>query len=464
MRSGGSRVTRSAWFWCAPLLALGCDAFVGSYTVASDAGVSAVSVARLCRIERDSMQLPLDLDSTDDAHDGLEEYYEEASPEFTAHLAAVRAGFEAGEPSARVTYFMGAAAIGKSFATRNLDEFGDDERCDAVLNELVVEGAEGLGFEVELQDDLTTLDGNVVFNRLPGASEITRFDLDGLLSAAGCYDGGQLPPLVVIDGVDEIVDRTASSLLEQVDDMLLARGAEDGFLHVLVAGRPEGFSDWLTDSGRNEDNVAIADRYLLEAPRYDSAGDLDFRLRGYLAFTDRLDAIEARDEYGAHLARLRSAVSRHPFLTYSLGNLGLGNFVIEHTAVNGIEGEEELKVAIFDDLLVRNADTHGRPGAGGDLDAPYRRALEEIAVQYVEVDDDGTFTVRSDDNVDVVGTRGRLGSVRVRDVLDRSGVATLLSVNSVTTRYRFDPFWIHAHLVERRNLRLIADHEYRTCE
>jgi len=456
-------VRLAAWLPLSLGYLTGCDSLVGNYAVGSDAGVSAVSVEPLCQIERESMQVPIDLDATE-AYDGLEEYYEEASPAFTSHLAAVRAAFEAGQSSARVTYFMGAAAIGKSFATRNLDAFTDDERCDATINELIVEGTDELGFEVELQDDLTTLDGDVVFNQLPGAAEITRFDLDELLSAAGCLESGELPPLVVIDGVDEIVDRTASALLEQVDDMLLARAGDDGFVHVLVAGRPEGFSDWLTDSGRNEDNVAITDRFLLEPPKYDSAGDLDFRLRGYLAFTDRLDAIEADGEYDDHLARLTAAVTRHPFLSYSLGNLGLGNFVIEQTAVNRIDDEESLKVALFDDLLVRNADTHGRPGDGGELDGPYRRALEEIAVRYVDVDDDGTFIVRSDDSVEVSGPEGDLGSVRVRDVLDRSGVATLQSVNSVTTRYRFDPFWLHAHLVERRNLRLVADHEYQTCE
>ena len=52
----------------------------------------------------------------------------------------------------------------------------------------------------------------------------------------------------------------------------------------------------------------------------------------------------------------------------------------------------------------------------------------------------------------------------MRDVLDRSGLAFLHPVSFMTARYRFEPFWVHAHLVERRNQRLYPGYEYRTCE
>jgi hypothetical protein len=48
-------------------------------------------------------------------------------------------------------------------------------------------------------------------------------------------------------------------------------------------------------------------------------------------------------------------------------------------------------------------------------------------------------------------------------VLDRSGIAVLDPADTILTRYRFDPFWIHIHLVERWNVRHVPGHRYRTC-
>ena len=57
-----------------------------------------------------------------------------------------------------------------------------------------------------------------------------------------------------------------------------------------------------------------------------------------------------------------------------------------------------------------------------------------------------------------------LGEVSVRDVLNRGGVALLTSATASSTRYRFDPFWLHGHLVERRNQRTVTGYIYRSCE
>ena len=106
-----------------------------------------------------------------------------------------------------------------------------------------------------------------------------------------------------------------------------------------------------------------------------------------------------------------------------------------------------------------------RPEAGSELGWPYLRAFEEISVRYADVGDDGVFPVRSEDTLQVLDATGTiLGEVRVRDVLNRAGVALLSSANATSTRYRFDPFWIHGHLIERYNQRTVADYGYRTCE
>jgi hypothetical protein len=129
------------------------------------------------------------------------------------------------------------------------------------------------------------------------------------------------------------------------------------------------------------------------------------------------------------------------------------------------ETEEQLKIGLFDDILQRATQTHGRPEAGGTLGGPYLRLLEEIAVRYIGVGDDGVFEVLSEDTLDVRDDAGAvLGQVRVRDVLDRSGAALLTAAFASGTRYRFDPFWLHAHLVERYNQRTIPGYVYHPCE
>ena len=86
-------------------------------------------------------------------------------------------------------------------------------------------------------------------------------------------------------------------------------------------------------------------------------------------------------------------------------------------------------------------------------------------MKYVDVNEDGIFTVRSEDTVTVADDEGELlGAVRVRTLLNRAGVAFLTSATSSTTRYHFDPFWIHAHLIERHNERKSESYEYRGCE
>ena len=118
---------------------------------------------------------------------------------------------------------------------------------------------------------------------------------------------------------------------------------------------------------------------------------------------------------------------------------------------------------MYDNLLERNYQTHGRTEG---YRSSYGYILEEIAARYLDqVDEEGYFVVHFQDTVQVLDDDEKpIGEVRVRDVLDRSGIAFLAPGDFMTTRYRFDPFWIHAHLVEQRNQRLHPQYEYRGCE
>jgi hypothetical protein len=440
-----------------------CQSFVGEY--APDLAETSADSARLCQVERDAFAFALDLESGE-SMPSLEDYYEAANPELIDRLSAVATAYREGVEQTSVTYVLGAAGVGKSFVTRNsFDQFAEAEQCTIELGTLFREEAATLNSTVVEAPDLATLDDAVVFNQLPALEAPDEVDFVDLLRAGGCFVDGALLPLIVLDGIDEVHDATSTAILAALDGFVLDGMSGEGLHHFVVAGRPEGFWSWLTDPGRTEENNAIVARFDLEAPMYRSAGDLEFRVLGYLDFAGRLEDLEASGGVDAYVQSFIDAVATHPFLTYSVGNLAVGNVVAEHTAPGLGETEEELKSGLFDDIVFRNSQTHGRPGADGEYADAYRRALEDVATRYVEVNTDGTFAVRSEDRVDITAADGSvLGQVQVRSLLNRGGVAFLTSASATTTRYRFDPFWLHAHLVERRNARLTPGYAYRTCE
>jgi hypothetical protein len=441
---------------------IACGKVLGDYQVA-DQGISS---SRLCDVERATFTFEIDLDSNDQQAD-VETYYDVANPELVPHLTALAQSYSNGDPGAGVTYVMGAAGVGKSFALRNvLDGFADAEKCSIDLADLFGEDAGLLDFSVVPTPDLATSDGEVVFNELPSMDDPATFALTSLFAAAGCDSTGTLVPLIVVDDLDEIHNTSSTAILKAIDGFILdvATGAGP-FVHFIVAGMPEAFNAWLTDPDRTEANNAILETFLLNAPRYQTAGDLDLRIRGYLDFTQQLAGLEASGELDGFIDSVTNALVSYPFLTYSMGNLAVGNAIMERTRPGFTEMEPQLKAGLFDDILKRAGQNHGRPEGGVALGGPYLRLLEEIAVRYIDVGDDGVFQVLSEDTVQVRDDADAvLGEVRVRDVLNRAGVALLTSANAASTRYRFDPFWMHAHLVERHNQRTIAGYVYSTCE
>ena len=444
------------------MAATGCSAIVGDYEARASDGISTAS---LCDIERQAYAFPIDLTSTAQQPD-LETYFELANPELTAHLAELAAAYGAGTPGAGVTYVMGGAGVGKSFAMRNLDAFADTDQCAIDLTELFTTGAQSLPFTVVQTPDLATIDGQLVFNELPAMEDPAAFDLPSFLTAAGCEVTGTLLPLIAIDGLDEIHSASATAILQAIDQSILGGTLVAGpFIRFVVAGMPEAFNTWLTDPARTEDNSAIEDAFTLNPPRFETAGDLDYRIREYLDYSGQLDGLEASGELEGYIASVSNAVASNPFLTYCMGILAVGNIAIEHTKPGADEGEQQLKVGLFDDILERGASTHGRPDAGSALSGSYLRLLEEIAVRHLDVGDDGVFEVLSEERLQVRDDAGAvLGEVRVRDVLDRGGAAFFSSPFAADSRYHFDPFWVHAHLVERYNQRTIPGYVYRTCQ
>jgi hypothetical protein len=383
----------------------------------------------------------------------LLDYYRDVNADLFAHLEAIAQEYEAGRSHRGGTYIMGGPGVGKSFVALALDQFPEEAQCTIRGGEFAESGSPEIPFVVK--EDLATLDGAVVYNQLPTFGDPNAVTLDALLAAGECVREGKLTPLIILDDLNELHNESVWLLLSEVEDFIAREDAGTRFVHVLVFARPEAFAPWLRQSRWNPPRaLQVAPRF--EGGRYETSGDLEFTYRDYLDYRRKPAPTAAEVDTFIEL------VTTHPFLTYSIRVLSVRNFVIE-ASLGHMDTEAEIKAAAYDSLLERNRQTHGR---GDAYAASYQYLLEDIAARYLDqVDEDGFFVVDVQDRIEVLDERGEqvIGQVYVRDVLDRSGIATFERPESILTRYRFDPFWIHGHLVEMRNQRLDPGHVYRTC-
>jgi hypothetical protein len=344
------------------------------------------------------------------------------------------------------------------------------DSCLIKLGDLFGDDAGQLDFEVARQPDLASLDGRISFDDLPAVAEAADYDLESLFSAGGCRQGDGLVPLIIVDDIDEIHSETSRLILRSLDRFVLQiEAAQDGFVHVIVLGRTEGFAPWYQDPKRNDDIAEYLTTYWLWGPRYDSTGDIAFlaeNQRDFLRGQETWDGPAKKLELGEYKGAYVDYVMRHETLTYSIWPLAIATMIVDRSVTHPDDTESELKDFLFEELLRRASNTHGRPLSG---DVRYVRLLEEIAAKYAEpaslVDEEGFFNVSVNDTVPVIENGRRVGEVYVRDVLDHSGIAVLEPASYSTARYRFDPVWMHAYLVESRNQRRVPFlYQARTCE
>jgi hypothetical protein len=408
------------------------------------------AISQLCAIEG-SIAVPITV-GEGNRFDDLLPYFRDANPELFSYLDRVAQDYLDQQPHRGATYILGAAGVGKSFVARAVEQFPEHEQCKIAFGEFVEESHEGLG--CQLGPDLQTLSGDYVINRLPTFAPPETFSLDGLLAAGGCLRDGEPLPLIVLDDLNELHDDSTLLILKGVEAYLSAPPDTPPFVHFLVFGRSAAFNTWLKDP----DRVPPASSWIprpLQGPLYSTSGDLEFAVESYYDFMVKPVPPQVSD-------RFVSLVLEYPFLTYSIRPLATRNIIIEAVAGN-VLGEEALKSIVYDNLMERNNEVHGRPSASTPS---YQHLMEEIAVRYLDrVDQEGFFVVDFQDTVSLFDDTGKtlVGEVYVEDVLDRSGIAVLDPADTILTRYRFDPFWIHIHLVERWNVRHVPGHRYRTC-
>lgn len=418
-----------------------------------------VDIDALCKIEK---QLAPDIQEGDGRKNTLRAYFEDANPKLFEHLRSIVEKHASGENHRGATYVAGSSGVGKSYLVGQLDMLPKEVTSDTVkLSEFFKN--EQCPFKTEDAADLQSVDGKLVFNRLSRLTSPSEFDLSKFIVAAGASKGDDPLSFILIDDLDEIHEDSAKVILERLEAFI--RDTDNGFVHFIVFGRPEGFWPWLKHSDRTPPANVTNPPFVLEGPVYKTTGDLAFRCTDYHTYKYNSPA---PDEV---IRDFQAQLQKHRFLRYTIRPLSAGNFVLNESILahrspsNGHKSPEELRTALYSDLIDRNKESHERPTANDDQ---YAGILQLAAVfpllQGRKINSEGYFEVYADDYIKFEDSGDTARKVRLRDVLNRSGIAFMDPSDLRRTRYRFEPFWIHAHLVESWNQHNHTEHTYRYCE
>jgi hypothetical protein len=426
---------------------------------------SAFPTNHLCEIDR---VMAVAIEDGQNSHNDLEGYFADANPELYEHFGAFEQAYLSGEKHVGLTYVWGSPGAGKSFVSRNrLSEGFPGDSCLVKLGNLFGDDADKLGFEVTRKPDLMTLDGQITYDNLPLIANTVEYDLEDLLAAGGCRQDDRLVPLIMVDDLDEIHTESSRVILRSLDNFILESDrANSEFTQIVVFGRPEGFAPWYQDSKRNDAIADYLNTFWLHGPEFLTIGDVAYLADDQYRFVRGEETWMQMKEDGQSAGLVDGYVdliTRYPFLTYSIQRLAIATILADRALSKPNDSEAEIKSFLFEELLRRAANTHGRPVS---IENQYVQLFEEIAVRFSaedQVDDAGFFTVLASDTVPVLKQGQQTAEVSVRDTLDHSGIAILEPASHSTTRYRFDPFWVHAHLVELRNSRMLSGYEYSGC-
>jgi hypothetical protein len=464
-----SPINRLPWPWTGIALVLmaiiGCAIVAGVFMITRSPTVLPPPIAHICEIEEN---LAAEIVEGPAAASDLLSFFSLANPELMTHISEVEKTYLDGRVDQGLTYIWGSPGVGKSFITRNrLHEGFPGDSCLIKLGDVFGDESDTLSFEVVDKPDLTTLDGQIAFDSLPTVAQANQYELESIFEVAECKHNGDLVPLIIFDDIDEIHSETSNLILKSLDQFILdvAESNED-FVHVIVVGRSEGFAPWYQDSKRNDDIVQFLNVFHLNGPEFLTTGDVEVLANNQFAFVHGADTWEGMIQNGEAAGLIDGYVGyidQYPFLSYSIRALAIATMITDRTSSNIEDSEVELKTFIFNEMLRRASNVHDRPPPG---DLQYQRILEDIAVLYAPdemVDDQGFFTVGFDDTVQVMSDGQSVGEVYVRDVLDHSGIAVLEPASFSTSRYKFEPAWIHSHLVELWNQFEFPNHAYRSC-
>ncbi len=457
--------SRLPWTWIGialVLLAIIFGWFI--YEIITD-GPDPPPIRHLCEIDKNMTSEIVDGPA---AANDLLTYFSIANPELLTHIDQIEKAYLEGQIDQGLTYIWGSPGVGKSFITRNrLHEGFPGDSCLIKLGDVFGDDSDALSFEVIDRPDLVTLDGKLEFDSLPTVARANEYELNSILEVANCKQNDELVRLIIVDDIDEVHSETSNLILKSLDRFTLdAAQSNEDFIHVIVVGRGEGFATWYQDPKRNDDIVKYLNVFHLNGPEFVTTGDVAALANNQFAFVFGAEIWDQMKKDGTAAGLIDDYVryvQKHPLLTYSIRALAIATMITDRSSSSPDDREADLKAFLFDELLRRASNTHNRPLPS---DSQYRRLLEEIAVLYAgegKVDAEGFFTVGFNDTVPVEEDGRPVGEVFVRDVLDHSGIAILEPASFSTARYRFEPVWIHSHLVELRNQRSIDNYEYLSC-
>jgi hypothetical protein len=389
------------------------------------------------KLERISNTAEYKIEPSTAINDSLSNLLLKANHQLVEHYSALDRK-EQKDPKTDVVYFMGPAGAGKSTL---LKAFRAEEACYVDLKESFKSGGQ-LAKYGALKPDLQV--GSWTINELPGPSGQS-FSLSDILASGGCCTGAGCKRLVILDALDELHPELSKSVLKVIDaDLRSKAGPFPSWL--LVAGRPEGFYYYLTDRSTVPTGVTTIQFVL---PKYRTSGELNVLLKDFYGNQHRVVTTDDEKAFA-------DLVSNNPWLSYTLGYLTYARSLNDYVRLNTHEVDENLKDVMFDNILNSNSQSHQRPK--GDQPV-YVGLLEEIAAKYAKnasENDGGYFLVPFQDTIPVFAddqTRTRLGTLPVREILNRSGVAYLDPADNQRTRFRFQPLWMHSYLADRWNRR-----------
>jgi len=404
-----------------------------------------VDKAQIEKLEIISQESEYKISSSLNAHQASTlAFYAEANKEFLDHYVSSPPGKNDGS-SPDLGYLMGPAGAGKSTLTQSLR---GPNSCYVKLSDEFTKG-KSAHYSVP-KEDLKV--GDTV-NKLPGLADQKQFSLIEILTNARCCRAGACKSLAILDDLDELHPDLSKYLLQVIETDVQSQPRSSLPKQILVVGRPEGFFYYFTERTRTPDPKISY--FTLKLPKYLSQGDLK------VLYSGAIDRRKDRDlDTPASPAESQSVfinlIPSEGWLSYTISQLAYADFVTEYVLMKKKEGGRKLRDQLFDNILFYNSQSHHRPQTGNPV---YVNLLEDIAVHYVDdaVKNNGYFDVPFEASIPVFSghqNKTQIGTLSIQEVLNRSGVAYLDAATLRTPRYRFQPRWLHAYLVQRWNERM----------
>lgn len=371
----------------------------------------------------------------------LSQLYEENNNSLNSFMkTSIKDINEAEYNNNRLLYLTAGAGVGKS--TYFNERYGDPLKLDGQRTTIYYPDT-GIYLRVEdlkkwfsccgSEPDLVKIQSRKAVNNLPGDLSLAKDTLYKLIEAIDLH---KINSIIVLDGVDEIGNKLANSLLEEIDKYLSARPS--GGINIIVSGRPEGFKDYYRRR-QNRQNILFSSS-TFNPPVYQQRNALKTRYDNYTNWR-----LAKRGIQSPSFSDLEETLKSHPFLIDDFSILMLSGPIISHSDTWHLEDAFVVKEILFGEIMDRNQYTHQRPEVSNNH---YPIALEEVVLNHLTLlNEKGAFYVNPHATVNYEDDK-----VNVRDLLHKSGLISFHPGD--VEKFYFVPSWIPEFLLERRYKRM----------